>query len=137
MNPFGGILIGTGPYSNCKACGRKVSFRLRRCPYCHEPNPPLTNVLGWRVDYTKALDPTVTKKWKSTRTILLRILKGLAILALIAIFGTTFVLDYHPNLVTKFLGLRVDPSEEWLGALYAIMFVLLPISFTVALIPED
>ena len=137
MHPLREALIGTGPYSNCKACGRKVSFRLQRCPYCREPNPITRNDLGWRADYNKVLDPTVSEKWKSTRTILLRILRGLAILVFIAISATIFVFDYHPNLVTKYLGLRVDPSEEWLSTLYVIMFVLLPISFTFALIPEE
>ncbi len=93
--------------------------------------------MDWRVNYTKNLDPSVTSKWKSTRRLRIRILKILAILTFLAIISTSFVLDYHPNLMTKYLGLRVNPSEEWLGALYAIMFVLLPISFTVALIPED
>ena len=90
-----------------------------------------------RVPYTKNLDPSVTSIWKSTRRFRLRILKTLAILTLLAIISTTLVLEYHPNLMTKYLGLRVDPSEEWLGTLNGIMFILLPISIVVALIPEN
>ena len=131
------MFVGTDPFSNCKACGRKVSYRLRKCPYCREPDPQLRNALDWRVNYTKNLDPSVTSKWKSTRRLRIRILKILGALTFLAITSTTFVLGYHPNLINKYLGLRVNPSEEWLGALYAIMFVLVPISFTVALIPED
>ncbi len=131
------MFVGTDPFSNCKACGRKVSYRLRKCPYCREPDPQLRNALDWRVNYTKNLDPSVTSKWKSTRRLRIRILKILGALTFLAIASTAFVLEYHPNLMTKYLGLRVNPSEEWLGTLYPIMFVLLPISFAVALIPED
>ena len=93
--------------------------------------------MDWRVNYTKNLDPSVTSKWKSTRRLRKRILKILGALTFLAIASTAFVLEYHPNLMTKYLGLRVNPPEEWLGTLYPIMFVLLPISFAVALIPED
>ena len=61
----------------------------------------------------------------------------LGALTFLAIASTAFVLEYHPNLVTKYFGLRVDPSEEWLGTLGPIMFILLPISFIFALIPKD
>ena len=129
--------IGTDPFSNCKACGRKVSYKLLKCPYCSEPDPQLRNVLGWRVNYTKDLDPSVTNIWKSTRRLRIRILKILAILTLLAIISASFVLEYHPNLITIYLGLRVDPSEMWLGTLNVIVFILLPISIVVVLIPEN
>ena len=90
-----------------------------------------------RVPYTKNLDPSVTNIWKSTRRLRIRILKILAILTLLAIISTAFVLEYHPNLITIYLGLRVDPSEMWLGTLNGIMFILLPISIVVVLIPEN
>ena len=129
--------IGTDPFSNCKACGRKISYKLSKCPYCAEPDPQLRNALGYRVNYSRNLDPSVTSIWKSTRRLRIRILKILAILTLLTIISTSFVLEYHPNLITIYLGLRVDPSDIWLATLNGIMLILLPISIVVILIPEN
>ena len=127
--------VGTGQFSNCKACGRKVHFKLSKCHYCREPNPQLMNGMGYRVDYTKTLDPSVSKKWRSTHRLLVRTLKILSTLTFLSILATAFVLERYPNLITKYLGLPLNPSE--VGTLYAIMFVLVPVSFTFALIPND
>ena len=61
--------------------------------------------------------------------------RALAILIILAIIATSYVLEY-PNLMTKYLGLRVNPSEEWKNTLSAIVFILLPISVVVALLPD-
>ena len=66
----------------------------------------------------------------------MRILKTLAILTLLTIIATTFVME-DPTLMTKYLGLHVPPPKEWPFALYAIMFALLPISIAVLLIPKN
>ena len=63
----------TSNFSNCKACGRKVPIRVPFCPHCREPDPQLRNFMGWRVDYTKSIDPSVRSIWKSIWPFRLRI----------------------------------------------------------------
>jgi len=131
------MLIGTGNFSNCKKCGRKVRIRLRNCPHCKEPNPQLRNVLGWRVDYTKSLDPTFPKRspWP------FRIPFGgrFTIPSLIAIVVVALAIDYlFPDLIIELLGLPDEPTRVWLGAIYfAMIFVLVLCVAAVLMQRED
>ena len=132
------MLIGTDNFSNCKACGKKVPIRLRSCPHCREPDPQLRNWLGWRVNYTKALDPSVSSKWKSIWPFRIRIGKRLAIPSLIALIVAALALDYFtPDLIIKFSGLPDGPTRSWLGVLYVALLILLPICVVAALSRED
>ena len=107
------MLIGTGGFSNCKECGRKVPIRLRNCPHCREPAPHLKNWLGWRVDYTKSLDP-------------------------IAISVVAVAVDYlFPDLIIELLGLAEGPAELWVGLLYLVIYFVLPLCVLFVLKKED
>ncbi len=133
------MFIGTGYFSNCKACGKKVRIRLRNCPHCNEPDPQLRNWLGWRVDYTKDLDPSVSSKWKSVWPFRTRIGKRLKTFLLIAIVVTILAVDYlSPALLIEFLRMPPEFFESWWSALlYTAMYIVVAICLVTLLRGKD
>lgn len=130
------MFIGTDNFSNCKACGKKVPIRLRNCPHCREPDPQLRNCLGWRVNYTKSLDPTVPEKspWP------FRIPSGtrFTILSFIAIIAAAIATDFFvPDLAIELFGLSDESAKVWQGLLHMVMFVVLAICMAAVLKRED
>ena len=134
MEGSDGLLIGTDRFSNCKACGKKVSIRLRSCPHCREPDPQLRNSLGWRVNYTKALDPSVSSRKKSIWPFQTRIIKRLTIYSLIAIVVLTLAIDYF---MPELLSLPDESANGWLGILYVAIYVAIAICVAAALKGEN
>lgn len=135
-NPFQAesMLIGTGGFSNCKACGRKVSFKLRHCPHCREPDPQLKNSLGWRVNYTKELDPTVSSKWESIWLFQPRIKKRLAISISIAIIVVAITVEYLSlDSIISYYGWPEELAKNWASFLSMIMYFVLAICVATAL----
>ena len=130
------MYIGTGSFSNCKECGRKVPIRLRNCPHCREPDPHLKNWLGWRIDYTKSLDPTVPKR--SRWPFRIRFGTRFIIPSLIAISVVAVAVDYlFPDLIIELLGLEEGPAELWVGLLYLVIYFVLPLCVLFVLKKED
>lgn len=133
------MFFGAGYFSNCKACGRKVPIRLRNCPHCKEPDPELRNWLGWRVDYTKALDPSVSSKWESVWPFQTRIGKRFKTVLLIAIVVTILAIDYlSPALLIELFRLPEAFFESWWSALlYTAMYIVVAICVVALVRGED
>ena len=79
----------------------------------------MKNILGWRVDYTKSLDPTVPKKlsWP------FRIPIGgrFTIPSLIVTVVVALVIDnLYPDLIIELLGLPYESARVWVDALYFV-----------------
>ena len=128
------MLIGTGNFSNCKACGRKIPFKLQHCPHCREPDPQLKNSLGWRVDYTKELDPTVSSKWDSIWLFQPRIRKRLAISLSIAIIVVAITVEYLSlDSIIRYYGWPEEPAKIWAGFLSMVMYFVLAICVATAI----
>ncbi len=133
--PYGTLFIGTDYYSNCRVCGRKVSYKLRKCPYCQEPEPQLRNWRGHRINYTKSLDPTVPSSsiWsslthKNQRHTTLKII-GIA---------AAFVIDHYTSdsIITR-LNLPKGGIENWADTLYVIPFIVLAYKIADRLTPQS
>ena len=132
------MFIGTDNFSNCKACGKKVPIRLRNCPHCRERDPQLRNVLGWRVPYTKGLDPSVESQRKSIWPFRIPIGTRFTIPSLIAIVVVAISIDYlFPSRVIELFGLSPEFASEWLGILYVGMFFVLMIWMIAVLSHRD
>ena len=130
------MFIGTGKFSNCKECGRKVPIRLRKCPHCRQSDPHLKNILGWRVDYTKSLDPTVPQK--SPWPFRIPIGGRFTIPSLIVTVVVALVIDYlYPDLIIELLGLPYESARVWVDALYFVMYFVLGVCVIAALKRED
>ena len=132
---YGSLFIGTDYYSNCRACGRKVAYKLSKCPYCQEPDPQLKNWMGRRINYTKSLDPSVpsTSLWSSLTSKDQRH----ATLKLIGI-ATAFVIDHYTSdsIITR-LNLPKGGIENWAGTLYVIPFIVLAYKIADLLTPQS
>ena len=118
------MFIGTDRFSNCRECGQKVAVGLYECPHCRKVHPHTRNVLGWRVGYSKALDPSVPKRsfWLFAVPSWMRFLSP-SLIVTIVIAG---VVDYlFPGLLASLFGLFGQPVDPWHGILYLILFFVL------------
>ncbi len=129
------LFICTDYYSNCRVFGRKVSYELRKCPYCQEPDPQLKNWRGHRINYTKSLDPTVPPSsiWFS----LTHKNQRHATIGLIGI-ATAFVIDHYTSdsIITR-LNLPQGEIENWADTLYVIPFLMLAYKIANLLAPQS
>lgn len=116
------MIFGSGNFSNCKECGRKVATRLQKCPHCKEPNPHLRDSWGFRVDYTKSLDPTVPPKPLFPFRIRLTMQSAIPSLA-IALVAAIVIDHLFP----------AEPARRWLGLLNLVMIFVMAFCTAVVL----
>lgn len=84
----------------------------------------MRNVLGWRVNYTKALDPSVPRRslWPFATPSWLRFLSP----SFIAIVVIVVVVDYLlPGLLANLFQRFGQSADQWHGILYLIMSLVL------------
>ena len=118
------MFIGTDRFLNCRKCGRKVEVGYYECPHCKEAYPDIRNALGWRVNYSKALDSSVPRRslWPFATPSWLRFLNP----SLIATVVIIVVVDYlFPDLLANLLKPFGQTAELWHGILYLIMSLVL------------